>query len=81
MALAVGEGAADADQKHGPQLLGDGALAPLGVEIRVTGQQRFAVQELDLRRQEGGQFVLGADRALCGLDGGPDAAHRLLQIG
>ncbi|MNC29972.1 hypothetical protein D3C75_782400 [compost metagenome] len=81
VALAVGEGTADAYEENGSQLLGDGPLAPLGIEVRVTGQQLFAVQELDLGRQEGGQLVLGADRALCGLDGGPDAAHRLLQIG
>ncbi|MNP38248.1 hypothetical protein D3C76_1317490 [compost metagenome] len=81
MALAVGEGAADADEEHGTQLLGDGSLAPLGIEVRVAGQQLFAVQELDLAWQEGGQRVFGTDSALGGLDGGPDAAHRLLQVG
>ena len=81
VALAVGEGTADADQEYGTQLLGDGTLASLGIEVRVAGQQLFAVQELDLGRQEGGQLVLGADRALGGLDGGPDAAHGLLQVG
>ncbi len=81
VALAVGEGTADADQEHCPQLFGDGTLAPLGIEVRVTGQQLFAVQELDLGRQEGGQLMLGTDRALGGLDGGPDAAHGFLQIG
>jgi hypothetical protein len=81
VAFAVREGATDTDEEDRSQLLGDGALAPLGIEIRVAGQQLFAVQELDLRRQEGGQLVLGTDRALGGLDGGPDAAHGFLQIG
>ncbi len=81
VALAVGEGSADADQEYGTQLFGDGALAPLGIEIRVAGQQLFAVQELDLGWQEGGQLMFGTDRALGGLDGGPDAAHGFLQIG
>ena len=81
VAFAVGEGATDTDQEHGPQLFGDGAFAPLGIEVRVAGQQLFAVQELDLGRQERGQFMLGTDRALGSLDGGPDAAHGFLQIG
>ncbi len=81
VAFAVGEGATDADEEDRPQLFGDGALASLGIEVRVAGQQLFTVQELNIRRQEGGQVVLGTDRALGGLDGGPDAAHRLLQIG
>ncbi len=81
VALTVGQRPADADEEDGPQLLGDGALAPLGVEVRVAGQQFLAVQELDVRWQEGGQFVLGTDGALGGLDGGPDTAHGFLQIG
>ena len=53
VAFAVGEGATDTDEEDRSQLFGDGALASLGIEVRVAGQQLFTVQELDIGRQEG----------------------------
>ena len=45
------------------QLFGDGALASLGIEVRVAGQQLFTVQELDIRRQEGVRSCSAQTRA------------------
>ncbi|MNH41076.1 hypothetical protein D3C79_1025040 [compost metagenome] len=46
--------AADTDQEYRTQFFGNSPLTAFGIQLRVTLQQGFAVNKVDLLRQERG---------------------------